>query len=41
MTEQIIRAIEAALDKGCRVQLKKLNDGTIKIQIVSYKQLKI
>lgn len=41
MTEQLIRAIEAALAKGHRVQLKQQKDGTVKIQIVSCKELKI
>lgn len=41
MTEQTIRAIEAALDQGLRIQLKKLNDGTVKVQVVSVKELKI
>ena len=40
MTEQDRRAIEEALDKGYRVQLKKMKDGAIKMQIVSYKELK-
>ena len=40
MTEQDIRAIDKALDQGHRVQLKKLKDGTMKIQIVSMKELK-
>lgn len=40
MTEQTIRAVDKALDQGHRVQLKKLKDGTIKIQIVSMKELK-
>lgn len=41
MTEQIIRAIERALAQGHRVQLKQQRDGTIKIQVVSCKELKI
>ena len=41
MTEQIIRAIEAALAQGHRVQLKQMRDGTIKVQVVSHKELKI
>lgn len=41
MTEQVIRAIEAALAQGHRVQLKQLRDGTIKVQIVFQKELKI
>lgn len=40
MTEQLIRAIEAALAQGHRVQLKQLKDGTIKTQIVFQKELK-
>lgn len=41
MTENLIRAIEAALAQGHRVQLKQLRDGTIKVQIVFQKELKI
>ena len=41
MTEQMKRAIEQALDHGHRVQLKKQKDGTIKIQIISCKELKV
>ena len=41
MTEQTIRAILDALAQGHRVQLKKLKDGTIKIQIVFQKELKV
>ena len=41
MTEQIIKAIEKALAQGYRVQLKQLRDGTVKVQIVSHKELKI
>ncbi len=40
MTEQTIRTVDRALDQGHRVQLKKLKDGTVKIQIVSMKELK-
>lgn len=40
MTEKEINAITAALEQGHRVQLKKLKDGTVKIQIVSMKELK-
>lgn len=40
MTEQTIRAVEAALAQGHRVQLKQLRDGAIKIQIVSMKEVK-
>ena len=41
MTERTIRAIEAALAQGHRVQLKQLKDGTIKVQVVFQKELKI
>lgn len=41
MTEQTIRAIESALAEGHRVQLKQLKDGTIKIQLVFQKELKV
>ncbi len=41
MTEDVIRAIEAALAQGHRVQLKQLKNGTIKIQIVFQKELKV
>ena len=41
MTEQIIRAVDEALDKGYRVQLKKMKDGTVKVQIVSHREIKI
>ena len=34
-------ALLAALAAGHRVQLKQLRDGTIKIQVVSQKELKI
>ena len=40
MTEKMKQAIEASLDQGHRVQLKKLKDGTVKIQIVSMRELK-
>lgn len=40
MNDQVIRAVDHALDQGHRVQLKKLKDGTVKIQIVSMKELK-
>lgn len=40
MTEQVIRAIEAALNAGYRVQLKKERDGTVKVQTVVLKTLK-
>lgn len=41
MTEKMIAAIEAALAQGHRVQLKRLKDGTIKMQIVYQKELKV
>ena len=33
MTEQVIRAIEAALKRGLRVELLLDKDGTIKVQL--------
>ncbi len=41
MTEKVICAIETALAQGHRVQLKQLKDGTIKIQVVFQKELKV
>lgn len=41
MTDKMVQTIEAALDQGHRVQLKKLKDGTIKIQVVFQKELKV
>lgn len=41
MTEKTINAILDALAQGHRVQLKQLKDGTIKIQIVFQKELKV
>lgn len=41
MTDQVIAAIEKALAQGHRVQLKQLKDGTIKVQIVFQRELKI
>lgn len=41
MTERTIEAIKAALAQGQRVQLKQLKDGTIKVQIVFQKELKV
>ncbi len=41
MTDKVITAIETALAQGHRVQLKQLKDGTIKVQIVFQKELKI
>ena len=40
MTEQEKQAIEKALAQGHRIQLKQMRDGTVKMQIVSYKELK-
>ena len=40
MDEKTIKAIEAALVKGERVELKQLRDGTIKVQTVYRKDLK-
>ncbi len=41
MTAQMIRAIEAALIRGHRVQLKQMKDGSVKVQIVTQKELKL
>ena len=41
MSEKMIKAIEAALAKGYRVQLKQMKDGAIKAQIVFQKELHI
>ena len=41
MADQVIAAIETALAQGHRVQLKQLKDGTIKVQIVCQRELKI
>lgn len=41
MTDQVIAAIEKALAEGHRVQLKKLKDGTIKIQLIFQKEMKV
>ena len=41
MTEKVIRAIEAALSEGHRVQLKQLKDGSVKMQTVHMKELKV
>lgn len=41
MTAEMVRVIDAALDQGHRVQLKKLKDGTIKMQAVLMKELKV
>lgn len=41
MEEKMIKSILSALEKGQRVQLKRLRDGTIKVQIIFQKELKI
>ena len=41
MDEKTIKVILSALAAGHRVQLKQLRDGTIKVQIVFQKELKI
>lgn len=41
MTDKVIAAIKNALAQGHRVQLKQLRDGTIKVQIVFQRELKI
>ena len=41
MTDKEIAAINNALAQGHRVQLKQLKDGTIKVQIVFQRELKI
>lgn len=41
MSDQMIAAIEAALAQGHRVQLKQMKDGTIKIQVIYQKELKV
>ena len=41
MTEQMIQALEAALNRGFRVELLMGKDGTIKVQTVSRKKLNI
>ena len=38
MPEQVISAIEAALAKGHRVQLKQMRDGSVKVQIIFQKE---
>ena len=40
MTPELIKAIQAALDKGQRVELLKDKDGNIKAQTISRKALK-
>lgn len=41
MDDKTMKAILSALSAGNRVQLKQLRDGTIKVQVVSLKELKI
>ena len=41
MTAQMIAAINAALAQGYRVQLKQLKDGSVKMQTVHMKELKV
>lgn len=41
MTAQMIRAIETALAQGRRIQLKQMKDGSVKVQIVTQKELKL
>ncbi len=41
MTEQMIRAVDAALEKGLRVELTKEPDGSITIRTVTRKKVKI
>lgn len=41
MTEKIIRAIEAALEKGFRVELTRDRDGNIRIRTVVRKEVKV
>nr|DAN07015.1 MAG TPA: hypothetical protein [Caudoviricetes sp.] len=38
--EKLKAAIERALADGCRVQLKRMKDGTIKAQIVKMEEIK-
>ena len=40
MKPELIKSIEAALDKGQRVELLKDKDGNIKAQTISRKALK-
>ena len=40
MTPELIKAIQAALDKGMRVELLKDKDGNIRAQTISRKALK-
>lgn len=41
MTPELIKAIQAALDKGQRVELLKDKEGNIKAQTISRKSLKV
>ena len=41
MTEKMIRAINAALEKGLRVELTKEPDGSITIRTVTRKKVKV
>ena len=41
MTEPVIRAIEAALKKGMRVELLLDKDGKVKVQTISRKSLNV
>ena len=41
MTEQMIRAVDAALEKGLRVELTKEPDGSITIRTVTRKKVKV
>ncbi len=38
--EKLKTAIEKALAAGCRVQLKRMKDGSVKAQIIEAKELK-
>lgn len=38
--DKLKAAIEKALSEGCRVQLKRMKDGTIKAQIVKMEEIK-
>ncbi len=38
--DKLKAAIEKALAAGCRVQLKKMKDGTVKAQIIKAEALK-
>ena len=40
MDEKLKAAIEKALAAGCRVQLKRQKDGTVKAQIIRAEALK-